>query len=47
MQAHPAAGERAEALAAHARCHRVLAEDLGADPPPQTEALHLELLRAA
>jgi DNA-binding SARP family transcriptional activator len=44
MQAHAAAGNRAEALRAYERCRRLLAEELGVDPSPETEAAYLELL---
>ncbi len=39
------AGEPARALAAYARLRRALAEDLGTNPAPETEALHVALLR--
>ncbi len=45
MTAHHAAGEPARALAVYARLREVLAEELGADPAPETEALHAALLR--
>jgi DNA-binding SARP family transcriptional activator len=45
MRAHAAAGNRAEALRVYEQCRRLLADELGTDPSPQTEALHLELLR--
>ncbi|HTJ76880.1 MAG TPA: tetratricopeptide repeat protein [Acidimicrobiales bacterium] len=44
MQAHAGAGNRGEALRAYERCRRVLAEELGVNPSPQTEAAYLELL---
>ncbi len=44
MQAYAAAGNRAEALRAYERCRRLLAEELGADPSPETQALRLHLL---
>lgn len=44
MQAHAEAGNRAEALRAYERCRRLLAEELGVDPSPETEAAYLELL---
>lgn len=46
MQAHAAAGNRAEALWAYERCRSLLAGELGVDPSLETQALHLELLRA-
>ena len=47
MEAHEAAGERAEALRAYERCRARLAADLGVRPSASTEALHLALLGAA
>lgn len=44
MRAHLAAGSRAEALRAYERCRRLLAEELGADPSSETQALHLQVL---
>lgn len=44
MRAQAAAGHRAEALRAYQACRRVLSEELGVDPSPETEALYLELL---
>lgn len=44
MRAHAETGNRAEALLAFERCRRLLAEELGADPSPETQALHQELL---
>jgi predicted ATPase/DNA-binding SARP family transcriptional activator len=44
MQAHAAAGNRAEGLRAYERCRRVLADDLGANPSPETEAVYVTLL---
>ena len=40
-----AAGEPARALAAYAVLRERLAEELGADPAPQTQQLHLAILR--
>ncbi len=45
MQAHRAAGNRAEALRAYGWCRHVLAEELGVDPSPETESLYRSLLR--
>jgi len=45
MRAHGAAGNTAEALHAYERCRRLIAEELGADPSPETKALHLALLQ--
>jgi SARP family transcriptional regulator, regulator of embCAB operon len=46
MRTHAAAGNRAEALRVHEECRRLLSEELGVDPSPETEAAHLELLRS-
>ncbi len=45
MQAHAGAGNRGEALRAYERCRRVLAEELGVNPSPATEAAYVALLR--
>ena len=47
MHAHAAAGNRAEALLAYERCRRLLAEELGAYPSPETESIYRELLSTA
>jgi DNA-binding SARP family transcriptional activator/streptogramin lyase len=44
MEAHIAAGDRADALRVYERCRRLLAEELGAFPSPETEALYRDLL---
>ncbi|MEA2844132.1 MAG: hypothetical protein QOJ69_1803, partial [Actinomycetota bacterium] len=44
MEAHRAAGNRGEALRAYGRARHVLAEELGVDPSPETEALYRSLL---
>jgi DNA-binding SARP family transcriptional activator len=46
MRAHAAAGNRASALLTYERCRARLAEDLGASPNSEIQALHLELLQA-
>jgi YVTN family beta-propeller protein len=46
MQAHAAAGNRAEGLRTYERCRRLLAEELGAYPSPETEAIYRDLLRS-
>jgi len=45
MRAHAALGNRAEALRAYERCRRLLADELGADPSKETEAVYLDLLQ--
>jgi DNA-binding SARP family transcriptional activator/ABC-type branched-subunit amino acid transport system substrate-binding protein len=44
MQAQSAAGNDAEALRVHDRCRRLLDEELGTYPSPETEAIYRELL---
>ena len=44
LAAHAAGGNRAEALRAYERCRRLLSEELGVDPAPETESLYLTLL---
>jgi SARP family transcriptional regulator, regulator of embCAB operon len=46
MEAHVAAGNRAEALRVYERCRQLLAEELGAYPSPETEAIYRGLLEA-
>jgi YVTN family beta-propeller protein len=46
MEAHVAAGNRAEALRVYERCRRLLAEELGAYPSPETESVYRALLDA-
>ena len=46
MEAHVAAGNRAEALRVYERCRRLLAEELGAYPSPETESIYRSLLEA-
>jgi len=46
MRVHAAVGNRAEALRAYDQCRKLLAEELGTDPSPQTETLYLQLLRS-
>ena len=47
MQAHVAAGNRAEALRVYERCRRLLADELGTFPSPETEAIYRGLLEQA
>lgn len=44
MRAYRGLGETSRALQTYERCRRTLAEELGADPSPETHALHLQLL---
>ena len=44
MQALAATGERGEALRVWERCRVMLAEELGVDPAPETEAVYLSVL---
>ena len=46
MEAHAAAGNRADALRAYERCRRLLADELGAYPSPETDSIYRELLAA-
>lgn len=46
MEAHAADGNRAEALRVYERCRRLLADELGAYPSPQTESVYQRLLQA-
>ena len=46
MRVHAAVGNRAEALRAYEQCRKLLTEELGTEPSPQTETLYLELLRS-
>jgi YVTN family beta-propeller protein len=46
MEAYAAGGDRAEALRVYERCRRLLAEELGAYPSPETDSLYRELLAA-
>jgi YVTN family beta-propeller protein len=47
MEAHVAAGNRAEALQVYERCRKLLAEELGAYPSPETESVYRGLLERA
>jgi len=46
MKLHLASGNRAEAVRTYERCRALLADDLGVDPSPETEAVYLEALRS-
>jgi DNA-binding SARP family transcriptional activator len=45
MRAHASAGNCAEALWVYERCRRVLADELGVDPSPETKEIHRDVLR--
>jgi DNA-binding SARP family transcriptional activator len=45
MLTHDGLGATEQALGLFERCRHVLADELGADPGPETRAVHLELLR--
>jgi len=45
MKGYQAAGNRAEALRAYERCRQLIAEELGADPAPETKAIYRQLLK--
>lgn len=44
MQGYAGVGETSRALREYERCRVALAEELGADPSPETRAIHLQLL---
>jgi SARP family transcriptional regulator, regulator of embCAB operon len=46
MRGHLAAGNRGEAVLAYAALRERLAEELGVEPSPETQALYVEVLRA-
>jgi pimeloyl-ACP methyl ester carboxylesterase/DNA-binding SARP family transcriptional activator len=45
MRLHLEAGDRAEAVRTYEHCRRVLAEELGVDPAPETHDLYISALR--
>lgn len=47
MQVHVGAGNPAEALRVYERCRRFLADELGAYPSAESEAVYLEILRSS
>jgi DNA-binding SARP family transcriptional activator len=47
MRCLAARGNYAEALSVYERCRAVLRDELGVDPGPELQELHLEILRAA
>jgi len=46
MEAHVTAGNRAEALRVYERCRRLLADELGTYPSPETESVYRRLLES-
>lgn len=46
MRAYAASGNRADALRAYEKCRKLISEELGADPAPETQAIHLRVLRS-
>jgi YVTN family beta-propeller protein len=46
MEAHTVAGNRAEALRVYEQCRRLLSEELGAYPSPETDSIYRSLLEA-
>ncbi|MCI2237335.1 AAA family ATPase, partial [Kineococcus sp. TRM81007] len=44
VQAHLAAGDRGQALSAYSRLRAVLRDELGVDPSPESQELHVEAL---
>jgi DNA-binding SARP family transcriptional activator len=47
MRAHASMGETAAALLDFESYRSRLAEELGADPSPETQALHVDILRSS
>ena len=45
MRLHLEAGDRAEAVRTYENCRRILAEELGVDPAPETHSLYVSALR--
>jgi DNA-binding SARP family transcriptional activator len=45
MRAYAAAGNRADALWAYEKCRKLISEELGADPSPETQEIYRRLLR--
>jgi DNA-binding SARP family transcriptional activator len=46
IRGYSAAGNRAEALWAYERCRKLISEELGADPSPETQAVYRRVLRS-
>lgn len=44
MRAHLAAGNAAEALRVYERCRKLIVEELGVNPSPETKAVHSDVL---
>lgn len=46
MRAHAAAGNRADALWVYERCRKIISEELGVAPSPETNAVYMSVLRS-
>jgi len=46
IRAYAAAGNRADALWAYEKCRKLISEELGADPAPETQAIYRRVLRS-
>jgi DNA-binding SARP family transcriptional activator len=45
IRAYAASGNRAEALWAYEKCRKLISEELGADPAPETQSIYRRVLR--
>jgi DNA-binding SARP family transcriptional activator len=46
IRAYAAAGNRADALWAYEKCRKLISEELGADPAPETQTIYRRVLRS-
>ncbi|HEY3234559.1 MAG TPA: bacterial transcriptional activator domain-containing protein [Polyangiaceae bacterium] len=46
MRAHALGGNRAEALWAYERCRKLLANELGVDPAPETKTVYRQIVKS-
>lgn len=46
MRAYAAAGNRADALWTYEKCRKLISEELGADPAPETQSIYRRVLRS-
>ena len=46
IRAYAASGNRADALWAYEKCRKLISDELGADPAPETQALYRRVLRS-